>query len=104
AIRQLKAKNEADQNHGIGLHIAKAFLATADPAITKRNWRYVCEQLIKTKHAENAERWKRAIKDKAFWLILEPPLIETRADHFLAVLSAGTVSTNAFLRRLHNFA
>ena len=31
-------------------------------------------------------------------------LIETQPDHFLDVLSKGTISTNSFLRRLHNFA
>jgi hypothetical protein len=32
------------------------------------------------------------------------PLLETRADHVLKVLRTGTVSTNVYLRRLHNFA
>lgn len=32
------------------------------------------------------------------------PLIKTQGEHFLAVLHKGTVSTNVFLRRLHNFA
>jgi hypothetical protein len=31
-------------------------------------------------------------------------LIETSAEDFLKVLNAGTVSTNVFLRRVHNFA
>jgi hypothetical protein len=30
--------------------------------------------------------------------------VETRAEHILAVLKAGSVSTNVYLRRLHNFA
>lgn len=32
------------------------------------------------------------------------PLAETRAEHFLNALHEGTVATNVFLRRLHNFA
>ncbi len=31
-------------------------------------------------------------------------LIETQAEHLLAVMRSGTVSTNAFLRKIHNFA
>ena len=31
-------------------------------------------------------------------------LIETPGEHLLAVLRTGTVSTNAFLRKVHNFA
>ncbi len=104
AERLLNAKNEAQENPGFALHIAKAYLAAADPTITKRTWRYVAEELIKTKHGENAVRWARAIKDKALARILDLPLIETRAEHFFAALKAGTVSTNVFLRRLHNFA
>jgi integrase len=104
AQRLLHAKNEAHESPGFAHHIAKAYLAAADPAITKRTWRYVAEELIKTKHGENAVRWNRAIKDKALAKILDLPLIETRAEHFFAALKAGTVSTNVFLRRLHNFA
>ena len=104
ALRLLSARNEANQTPGLGLQIARAYLATADPAICKRTWRAVAEALIKTKRDENADRWRRAIKDKAFKAILDKPLIKTNADHFLAVLDAGTVSTNVFLRRLHNFA
>ena len=39
-----------------------------------------------------------------FDFIRNRPLIESRAEHFLEVLNTGTVSTNIFLRRLHNFA
>ena len=104
ATRLLGAKNEAQEDPGLALHIAKAYLSAADPAIAKRTWRFAAEELIKTKHGENAQRWGRALKDKALKRILDITLIQTRADHFLAVLNAGTVSTNVFLRRLHNFA
>jgi integrase len=104
AERLLHARNEAQATPGLAIHIAKAYLASADPALAKRTWRYVAEELIKTKHDANQDRWQRAIKDKAFAKVLDLPLIETRADHFLAALSSGTVSTNVFLRRLHNFA
>ena len=104
AGRLLNAKNEAQGSPALAIHIAKAYLAAADPTLNKRTWRYTVGELIKTKHGENARRWETAIKDSALKRIMDVPLIETRADHFLAALNDGTVSTNVFLRRLHNFA
>ena len=43
-------------------------------------------------------------KTRRSTLIRDRVLIETQAEHLLAVLRAGTVSTNAFLRKVHNFA
>jgi integrase len=54
---------------------------------------------LKTRH-----RWETAIKDKAFDSIRNRVILETTADQFLRVLENGTVSTNVYLRRLHNFA
>lgn len=31
-------------------------------------------------------------------------LLDTRSEHFLRILTEGTVSTNVYLRRMHNFA
>jgi integrase len=45
-----------------------------------------------------------AMRDKAFDLIRQRKLMETASELFLQVLNSGTVSTNMFLRRLHNFA
>lgn len=104
AERLLHAKNEAQENPGVSLQIAKAYIAAADPQLAKRTWRYVAGELIKTKQGANAIRWQRAIKDRAIVKILELSLVGTRADHFLTALATGTVSTNVFLRRLHNFA
>ena len=36
-------------------------------------------------------------------MIRERVIIETQAEHLLAALKAGTVSTNVHLRKLHNF-
>ena len=44
-----------------------------------------------------------AIKDSAFDLCRDRVIIETQAELLLKVLNAGTVSTNVYLRRLHNF-
>jgi hypothetical protein len=50
------------------------------------------------------DRWTRAMQDHAFDSIRQRTILETRAEHFLRVLEAGTISTNVFLRRLQNFA
>jgi integrase len=44
------------------------------------------------------------MRDKAFDLIRIRKLIDTTSEHFVQVLAAGTISTNMFLRRLHNHA
>ncbi len=43
-------------------------------------------------------------KGEAFAPLLSHVLIETQSELLLAVLRAGRVSTNAFLRKVHNFA
>jgi hypothetical protein len=104
AVRLLNAKNESEENPLLNRQIARAYLAAADPEIVKRSWRYALDELIKTKDGENAKRWRTVAKDKALGKILDLPLIETRPDQFLNALNTGTISTNVFLRRLHNFA
>jgi integrase len=104
AERLLHAKNEATQNPALSLHMARAYLAVADPTLAKRTWREVFSSVIQSKQGENAARWERAQKDEAFETLMNRPLLETRPDQFLKVLQAGTVSTNVYLRRLHNFA
>jgi integrase len=104
AQRILNAKNEAFQQPAINLQIAKAYLTASDPAMATRTWQLVMDEIIKTKHGPTEERWVMAAKDTAFDLIRTKPLLETQADHFLRVLGDGTVSTNVYLRRMHNFA
>ena len=60
--------------------------------------------MISTKTGSNLLRWQGAMKDKAFDPLRQRKLIETTAEHFLAVLKAGTISTNVYLRRIHNYA
>jgi integrase len=85
------------------LQIAKAYLAGSDTGITTRTWQHAIETLIANKHGSNQERWKRAMPDKAFDLIRHLPIIETKAELLLKSLHVGTVSTNVFLRQIHNF-
>jgi len=104
ALRLLQAKNEAQREPAINLQIAKAYLAAFDPQMARRTWRDVMQEIPKLKKGNTRVRWLTAIRDKAFSSICELPLLETRAEHFLAVLECGAVSTNSYLRRIHRFA
>jgi len=104
ADRLLHAKNESQQQPLINRHIARAYLAVGDPEISRRTWQEVMDEIVKGKHGETQIRWFRAIKDHAFDLIRQLPVFETRPEHFFRVLEDGSVATNVFLRRVHNFA
>ena len=105
AARQvIEAKNQAQRQPEINLQIAKAYLAATDESFVKRTWRQVMELFVNTKSGSNRIRSERAVMDKAFDSIRDMQLLETRAEHFLRVLESGKVSTNKYLRRLHNFA
>jgi integrase len=62
------------------------------------------DEIPKLKHGDTQHRWHTAIKDKAFDSIRDRVVLETQAEHFLKVLENHLVSTNVFLRRIHNFA
>ena len=72
--------------------------------VSVRTWQHVLEAIIQIKTGPTQACWKSAAKDKAFDLIRNRILIATQAEHLLEVLRAGTVSTNAFRRKVHNFA
>src|SRR5947208_1167166 len=104
AIRLLGQKNESFRQPALNLQIARAYLLAADEKFLSRAWSYVMEQILIGKQGNTRVRWLSAIKDKAFDEIYQRCLMETTADHLLIVLKNGTVATNVFLRRLHNFA
>jgi integrase len=104
ALRLFHSRTEAEKQPAINLQIARAYLVASDPAISTRNWQFVMDEMVKLKQDETQRRWKTAIKDKAFDGIRQLPLLETRPEHFLRALEAGKVSTNVYLRRIHNFA
>jgi integrase len=83
--------------------MAKAFLSATDDALAKRTWQQAIDTLVEAKHNSTKARWLRSMKHPAFDLLRERPLIETQAEHFLAVLKAGTLSTNLHLRQIQNF-
>jgi integrase len=99
----VEAKNNSERQPVLNLQIAKAYLIGTDNGMTTRTWQRALEALANTKQAENQKRWKTAAKDKAFAPLLPRIIIETSGELLLKVLETGTVSTNVFLRRLHNF-
>lgn len=104
AKRILNARNEAHQQPAINLQIARAYLMVSDPGSTTRNWQAVMDAVAQTKDGGTRKRWERAMMEHPFDDIRQVKLIETRPDHFLGMFAKGTVCTNIFLRRLHNFA
>lgn len=104
ATRLIAARNEAGKQPAMNLSLARVYLRHSDPMVSTRTWQTVLDEIISTKTGPTQYRWQSASKDKAFDLIRDRVLIETQAEHLLTVLKQGTVSTNAFLRRMHNFA
>jgi integrase len=62
------------------------------------------DAIFKAKKGATQSRWHWSIKSKPFDFIRQQTVLGTTAQHFLRVLENGTVSTNVYLRRLHNFA
>ena len=99
----IDARNNSERQPILNLQIAKAYLAGSDNGIKTRTWQQAIEALTNMKKGANQHRWKTAAKDKAFAILLSQVIIETKGETLLKVLQMGTVSTNVYLRRLHNF-
>jgi len=104
ALRLFHSRNEAEQQPAVNLQIARAYLVASDPQIATRNWQFVMDEIVKLQKGETQHRWRNATKDKAFNIIRHLAILETRPQHFLHALEIGKVSTNVYLRRIHNFA
>jgi len=104
ALTLLHTKNEAQRQPVMNLQIARVYLKHSDPEVARRTWQHVMDEIIKTKTGENQIRWQVVAKSKKYDLLRTRLLIETQAEHFLRVLQEGSVSTNVYLRRMHNFA
>ena len=100
----LHSKNEASRQPSLNRQIALAYLGATDAEAAKRTWKFVMDEMAATKLGVTRHRYDIAWKDPAFALIRGLPLLETNAEHILKVIRTGTVSTNHYLRRLHNFA
>jgi len=85
--------------------IGIGYMQASDPEIRTRTWSYVmdyfCDQPNKP---STTKRKKIAVKDPALQPLRACILIETTPEQLLTVLKNGTVSTNCYLRKLHNLA
>ena len=62
------------------------------------------EHIVTLKTDETRRRWEVAIKDKNLDGIRNVTVAETRPEQFYKALEDGKVSTNVYLRRIHNHA
>ena len=104
AQRILQARNEAEVQPHFNLSLARVYLNGADPKLATRTWQEVMEHIVARKSAATQARWATAIKDPNFDAIRHLCVAETRAEHFDKVLADGKVSSNVYLRRIHNHA
>lgn len=100
----LHSKNEATRQAHLNLRIAQTYLAASDPVFASRTWQTVMDEFTRAKTGRTHVRCERASREKPFDLLRGTKLIETRAEQFFRVLQTGSVSTNIYLRRYHNFA
>ncbi len=104
AFRLVAAKNENEKAPAFSLHLARVYWKAGDPAGATRTWQHVMDEIPKLKKGNTRDRWLTAIKDKALDSVRNMVVLETQAEHFLKVLEKGSVCTNIYLRRIHNFA
>lgn len=104
AQRMLQAHNESDSQPHFNLSLARVYLNGADPKLATRTWQEVMENIVSKKTDETRRRWEVAIKDKNLDCIRNVTVAETRPEHFDRALADGKVSTNVYLRRIHNHA
>jgi integrase len=100
----LNARNEAQRQPVLNLHLARAYLTASDPAFVERTWQTVMEQLQARGKDSSRARYADVFRSTAFDGLRHKKLMETTTDDFLAVFNDGKVSIVYFLKRLHNFA
>ena len=103
ARQLIEAKNQSERQPTLNLHIAKAYLAGTDNGVNTRTWQQAIEALMNTKQGANKARWLNVTRDRALAPLFPKVIIETQGEMLLRVLQSGTVTTNVYLRRLHNF-
>ena len=104
AVQKVNAMNETERQASISLGLAKVYLNASDPQLATRTWQEVMDHLVAKKKDDTRRRWEVAIKDKNFDGLRNLRVAETRSEHFDRALADGKVSSNVFLRRIHNHA
>lgn len=104
AERLMQARNESESQPHFNVALARVYMNGADPKLASRTWQEVMEHIVARKKDETQRRWEVAIKDPNFDFIRHRPVVETRPEHFEKALADGKVSSNVYLRRIHNHA
>src|SRR5580765_7073275 len=104
AEQKVNAMNETERQPSISLALARVYMSGADPHLATRTWQEVMEHIVAKKTDETRRRWDTAIKDANFDCIRNLRVAETRPEHFDRALADGKVSSNVYLRRIHNHA
>ena len=104
ADRKVHAMNEAEREPAIKLDLARVYMNAADPKLVTRTWQEVMGHIIANKTGETRRRWEVAAKDKNFDCVRDLKVAETRPEQFDRALADRKVSTNVYLRRIHNHA
>ena len=104
AMRLLHAHNDAEAQPQFNRALARVYINGVDPKLGTRTWQEVMEHIVARKTDETRRRWEVAIKDENFDCIRNLRVTETLPEHFDRALADRKVSTNVYLRRIHNHA
>jgi len=105
AERLCVAKNDALKTPMLNLALGRTYLAAHNPKLITRSWSDVMSEAAGIGRAESSlTRKAKAVKSKALDLIRDKRLSQTTSDDIFAVIRAGGMYDNRFLRYLHNFA
>src|SRR5208337_1033650 len=90
----LNARNEAQRQPVLNLHLARAYLTASDPAFIERTWQSVMEQLQSRGKDSSRERYASVFKSASFDALRNKKLLETTADDFFMVFKQNKPSIN----------
>ena len=100
----LEARNAAQRQPVLNLHLARAYLTASDPplwnALGRPSWNR-CRAEARTPATSVTPACSNR---QSFDALRQKKLLETTADDFFAVFKTNKVSIVDFLKRLHNFA
>jgi hypothetical protein len=99
----VEAKNNSERQPVLNLQIAKAYLAGTDNGITTRTWQHAIEALPAPNREPTSTAGKPPPRTRHWPCCCRRSSSKPKAKLLLKVLQMGTVSTNVYLRRLHNF-
>ena len=96
--------NEAHKQPTMNLALGRAYLSAHDPKLITRTWQTVMEEMGQHGIPTTQTRCRREFRSQAFDSIRDEPLVETKAEDFLAICHKNGNAANHYLRRLHNLA